>query len=656
MVVKFGYSKDFSELLSQLEKKYGSQIIEIEGFGTNLDIDNFNKKFFSNTKIGDVSIDSNANVRSKHIGTYFSEISKPFTKLNSIYVIWKELKKLHGKETADKFVEYQINGAIYLHDAHHSAYNSYCFAYTLQPIVEKGLPFIDTIQSTPAKHLTTFIQHVIQFVMFASNQTSGAVGLPDFFVWMWYFVKKDLEDGVIPEDKLDWYIEQHFQILTYSFNQPIRTNQSPYTNFTYLDRNYIKAIFEGEKYPDGTPIVDETENIIKLQKHYWEWTAKERERQMFTFPVLTATLLYKDDKFVDEDSARFINRVNMKWQDTNWYISDSVDAVASCCRLTSSTKNIKLSLSPVSGENESEKLSGMANSVGGSDLNIGSFKVVTINLPRIALESNSNKDKFMKILIERIDIVQKVLHIIRNILKERIEQGVLPLYNVGLMKLERQYGTIGITGVWEAADFMGLTELTAEGLKYSLEGEQFISEILDLIRKKAEEGFKKYKFTFNIEQVPAEKAAVTLAEKDKLLFGEDKQPYKLYSNQWIPLIADADMMNRIRYSGKWDKKVSGGAILHINIGAPFKNEEESWKIVNLIAKKGVMYFAFNQKISTCENGHAFIGNKCPVCGKNKVEEYIRIVGYLVPSGAFNKTRREFEYNKRKFYTLEGVES
>lgn len=1082
MIVNFGYSNDFSELISHLEKKYGPQIIELEGFGSNLDIDNFNKKFFSNTKISDVSIDSNANVRSKHIGTYFSEISKSFTKLNSIYVIWKEMKKLYGKEIADKFVEYQINGAIYLHDAHHSAYMPYCvmrdellhikdgdgnikllsieelydmvdkkeevidekavekniadlsiyvkdrngwtqvtrlvkkkhdnkfvfiklangmskvvtedhhvitdagemraidvkpgmkiysekvevpfgdvkevsllkvleeaygkdyirekilvdgipydeaedipedaiislnnsqffmknkieldkefgwvlgiiiaegnfsqetvavtnkdkeilerlkkfakkhginfaiyekhdgsdgkrfrfknklfyllvkyfiagdyarnkslrfdffkfnkdflygivggiidgdrtqmanfikgrsnrivirmtsrkllnqlrsiiqsagyivrdgtprtpgknsqvksnhmvyniaftplkngelfasqkvtefkdrltttgeikrysnkrytfdygwqevttvkvfedfteeyvydltteshsflvngiethncFAYTLQPIVEKGLPFIDTIQSTPAKHLSTFIQHVIQFVMFASNQSSGAVGLPDFFVWMWYYVKKDLEEGIIPEDKFNWYIEQHFQILTYSFNQPIRTNQSPYTNFTYLDRNYIKAIFDGEKYPDGTPIVDEIENIIKLQKHYWEWVAKERERQMFTFPVLTATLLYKDGKFVDEDSARFINKVNMKWQDTNWYISDSVDAVASCCRLTSSTKDLKLSLS-LGGENEPEKLSGMANSVGGSDLNIGSFKVVTINLPRIALEANRDKDKFLKILIERIDIVQKVLYVIRNILKERIEQAVLPLYNVGLMKLERQYGTIGITGVWEAADFMGLTELTAEGLKYSPEGEQFISEILDLIRKKAEEGFKKYKFTFNIEQVPAEKAAVTLAEKDKLLFGEDKQPYRLYSNQWIPLIADTDMMNRIRYAGKWDKKVSGGAILHINIGTPFKSEEESWKLINLIAKKGVMYFAFNQKISTCENGHAFIGNKCPVCGKNKVEEYIRIVGYLVPSGSFNKTRREFEYDKRKFYTLEGVES
>ncbi|MBT1247316.1 MULTISPECIES: anaerobic ribonucleoside-triphosphate reductase [unclassified Thermosipho (in: thermotogales)] len=648
MFINFGFSIDFDRKLREFENKYGEYILELEGLGSHLDIDKFNKTFFQSELVGDISIDSNANVRSKHIGTYFTEIYKPFTKLNSLYVIWKELKKHFGRDYADKFLEYQINGAIYLHDAHHAAFMPYCFAYTLKPIVEKGLPFIDTIQSTPAKHLSTFIQHVIQFVMFASNQSSGAVGLPDFFVWMWYYIKKDLKDGVIPKDKTKWYIEQHFQILTYSFNQPIRTNQSPYTNFTYLDRNYIKAIFEGEKYPDGTYITDHVEDIINLQKHYWEWVAKERERQMFTFPVLTATLLYKDGKFVDEDSARFINKINMKWQDTNWYISDSVDAVASCCRLTSSTKDLKLSLSL---DEDEPKLTGMANSIGGSDLNIGSFKVITINLPRIALEANGNRKKFFEILKERVDIVQKTLYVIRKILEERIAQGVLPLYSIGLMKLERQYGTIGITGVWEAADFMELTAVTPEGLEYTKEGENFVEEILDTIRKMAEDGFKKYKFTFNIEQVPAEKAAIVLAEKDSYIYGKDKQPYKLYSNQWIPLTAETDMMNRAGYSGKFDKKVSGGAILHINLGTPLKNEEESWKLVNAIAKMNVMYFAFNQKISTCENGHAFIGNKCPICGKEKVEEYLRIVGYLVPYSSFNKVRRKYEYKERKFYNV-----
>ena len=525
-----------------------------------------------------------------------------------------------------------------------------CFAYTLRPIVENGLQFIDSIKSDPPKHLSTFIQHVIQFVMFASNQSSGAVGLPDFFVWMWYFVKKDLEQGIIPREHLKWYIEQHFQILTYSFNQPIRTNQAPYTNFTYLDRNYIKAIFEEETYPDGSSIVDETENILKLQQHYWEWVAKERERQMFTFPVLTATLLYKDGKFIDEESAKFINKVNLKWQDTNWYISNSVDAVASCCRLTSSTKDLKLSFSLVAEDEQVEKLAGMANSIGGSDLNIGSFKVVTINLPRIALEAKGDEKKFFEILQERLDLVLNILATVRGIIKERISQGFLPLYTHELMQLDRQYGTVGFTGVWEAATFMGYTYEDIDGVKYTPEGELFVDKILNEIRMALDRGFEKYKFTFNTEQVPAEKAAVVLAQKDALLFGTERQGFSLYSNQWVPLMANTEMINRVLYSGRWDKQVSGGAILHINLGTPFRNEQESWQMVNLIAKKGVIYFAFNQKISVCENGHAFYGERCPICGKPKKDEISRVVGYFVPVSAYNPERRTVEYPQRQFYT------
>ncbi len=642
MEVRYSFSKEFDELLERLRGKYGFEMFQLDGLGDQLDIVKFTEDFIRKG-ILESTIDANANVRVTNISTYFIEVSKSHTYLYSLYKIWEKMKDMFGKDVADEFVEAQINGAVYLHDRHHAALMPYCFAYTLKPIVEKGLPFIKTIKSEPAKHLSTFIQHVIQFVMFASNQTSGAVGLPDFFVWMWYFVKKDLEDGLIPPEKLEWYIEQHFQILTYSLNQPIRTTQSPYTNFTYLDRNYIRAIFEDERYPDGSPIVDHIEDIIRLQKHYWEWVCKERERQMFTFPVLTASLLYKDGKFLDEDSARFINRINMKWQDTNWYISDSIDAVASCCRLTSSTQTLKrFSLSA------EEKLSGRMNSIGGSDLNIGSFKVVTLNLPRIALECDGDEEKFFSTLRHRVNLVKKTLAAIREIIKERIAQGLLPLYENGLMILERQYGTIGITGVWECASLMGLAEEGVDGLRYTEEGEAFVDRMLDTIREEAERGYHEYGFTFNIEQVPAEKAAVTLARKDRLIFGR-RQPFELYSNQWVPLAANTDVLNRIRYSGRWDRKVSGGAILHINLGEPFKSEEESMNMVKMIADMGVLYFAFNTKISVCSEGHAFYGERCPRCGKRKVDEFTRIVGYLVPVSAFNKERREIEYPRRQFY-------
>jgi len=649
MQITFSYEKRFSKLLEHLKIKYGKSLLDLEEIGENLDIEKFTESFLRNN-ISDSYVDTNANVRSKHIGTYFVNLPKPYTRLHSIYMIWRKLKELFDLNIANEFVELQINGALYVHDLHHSGYMPYCYAYSLERIVKEGLQFIDTIKSAPAKHLSTFIQHVIQFVMFASNQSSGAVGLPDFFVWMWYFVKKDVEEGFIPKDKVDWYIKQHFQIIVYSLNQPIRTNQAPYTNFTYLDRNYINSIFEGERYPDGSLITEHTENIIKLQKSFWEWTAKEREKQMFTFPVMTASFLYKDGKFLDEDSAKFINKVNMKWQDTNWYISDSIDAVASCCRLTSSTKDMKEIRIQINRMNNDYELKGMMNSIGGSDLNIGSFKVVTVNLPRIALESNGDIREFMDILKERVKLVQKVLTAIREIIKERISQGLLPLYSKGLMDLNRQYGTIGIIGVWEAVSIMNMTQNSFEGVNYTKKGEKFVLDVLATIRQLLEEGKRRYGFTFNVEQIPGEKAAVTLAEKDKLVFNLDNY-FEIYSNQWLPLIANTNVLNRIRLSGVFDKKVSGGAILHVNLDNQFKNEEESWKMVNLIAKMGVVYFAFNTRISVCSEGHAFYGHSCPICGQSKVDEFTRIVGYLVPVSGFNRERRVLEYPKRKFYMI-----
>ncbi|MCD6546170.1 MAG: anaerobic ribonucleoside-triphosphate reductase [Thermotogae bacterium] len=650
MQIIFGYEEDFFKIMKNLKIKYGEHLFDLEEIGRNLDIEEFTQSFLKNN-ISDSSIDTNANVRSKHIGTYFVNLPKPYTRLHSIYIIWKKLSEMFDKKVANNFVELQINGALYVHDLHHSGYMPYCYAYSLEKIVREGLQFIDTIKSAPAKHLSTFIQHVIQFVMFASNQSSGAVGLPDLFVWMWYFIKKDIECGVIPENKIDWYIEQHFQIIVYSLNQPIRTNQAPYTNFTYLDRNYINSIFKGVKYPDGTSIVDHVEDIIDLQKKFWEWVSRERERQMFTFPVMTASLLYKDGKFLDEDSAKFINKVNMKWQDTNWYISDSIDAVASCCRLTSSTKCVEgLKLNLESNSSNGYELKGMMNSIGGSDLNIGSFKVVTINLPRIALESQRNISKFFDILNKRIKLVQKILAAIREIIKDRISQELLPLYSKGLMDLNRQYGTIGIIGVWEAASLMDLTFESFEGVKYSEEGERFVSKILDTLKTNVDEGKRRYGFTFNIEQVPGEKAAVTLAKKDKYIFDLNDY-FEIYSNQWLPLTANANVLDRIRLAGIFDRKVSGGAILHVNLDSQFRDEEESWRMINLIAKMGVIYFAFNTRISVCSNGHAFYGEICPICGGKKFDEFTRIVGYLVPVSGFNKERRITEYPRRKFYSI-----
>lgn len=637
MKINFSYEKEFETYLEELYEIYGGDIFDLEGIGWQTDLNLYNKSFFQGGDFLETdSVDTNANVRSANASTYFNEVYKPFTRLNGLYIIWKELKKEFGINVAHKFLKDEISGAIYVHDLHSATVVPYCFAYSLEYIINNGLTFIKTVNSRPAKHLSTFIQHVMQMVMFASNQTSGAVGLPDLFVWMNYFVRKELQ---FPIDEL--ILKQYFQILIYSLNQPVRTNQAAFTNFTFMDRHYIKNLFFGKKYPDGSAIEEHIEDIIDLQKRFLQWFKEERKIQMFTFPVITASLLFIDGKFADDDSARFITDYNTEWQDINLYISASVDSLASCCRLKSSLSDI---------ENPREdQLVGMANSIGGTDLNIGSFKVVTVNLPHIALEVMqdslvSSIAEFMDIANARIDIAQKVLFIIRGLISERIDQGVLPLYSCGMMSLNRQFGTLGLTGMYEAAEIMGM-ELTTAG-EYTDAGIEFVGNTLQLFNKNAFDGYKKYGFSFNVEQIPGEKACVILANKDRIIFDSD---YMLYSNQWVPLFVDTLITSRIKYSSLFDKQVQGGAILHINLGAKIDNKDLYWELVNMIAKSGVVYFAFNTRISVCKLSHSFFGDKCPECGGDKVDEYLRIVGYLVPRSSYNKIRKNYEYGKRQFY-------
>jgi len=642
MNITFKFEKEFDLLMNKLQKKYGEEIFTLTGLNGQMDLNNYQKNFFSDNGNHDISVDQNSNTRQKNIHSLFMEYPKSLFRLQSIYLIWEELRSKFDIKTADEFVENQISGAIYTNDLHHAAFMPYCYAYSLKPIVEKGLQFIESVKSKPAKHFGSFVQHVLQFGMYAGNNTSGAVGLPDLFVWLNYFKKENNLDNK--------KIIQEFQELTYVLNQPVRGGQSVFSNFTYMDRNYIHAFFENEKYPDGSNIIDYTEDIIQLQKDYIVWFEQERESQMLTFPVETASLLRKDGKFVDEDFAKFVVEHNMKWQSINIYSSEDVDTLSSCCRLKNSVTDMNKGLF-VLGKQEPQQLKGMSNSIGGTDLNIGSFKVVTINLPRIALESEGNEEKFKEILDERINLVQKTLFVIRGLIKKRIEQGVLNLYDpkINLMSLDRQFGTIGITGVFESADLLNLTTRGVDGINYTEKGYDFVSEVLDKINTKNKEGLKKYEFSFNVEQIPGEQTVVKLAKMDKVLFGT-KQPFEMYSNQWIPLIADTDMLNRIQASSKFDKEVGGGAILHINIDKPFKDFEEAWQMTNMVADAGVVYYAFNTAISACSHNHAFYGETCPVCGEPKTDTFMRVVGFLTPvQKGWNETRRNYEFNKRQFY-------
>ena len=617
--IEITLDEDFKIQFQKLKRKYGEEMFSIEGLSKeNLNITNFFDKFMNSDNVANASIDDNSNVTEKNISIMLSESRKPYNKLLSHNKIYIELKDKFDKETADKWLELQINGALYSHDSHESTLKPYCFAFSLKPIVEKGLYFIDTMKAHPAKHLDTFNHHVLEFVSYATNMQSGAVGIPDYLIYAYYYWKNDVESNYVVDAEV--YKKQKWQEILFNLNQPYLKGgeQSAYTNFSILDRDHIIGLLGTESYPDGSLIIDHLEDIIQYQKDFLDYERKLRHEKFFTFPVISASLLFQDGQYIDEDMARFVCKHNMEWQDVNIYNAKEIDGMSSCCRLVSSLKDIN--------ENNEENLQGHFNSIGGSSISIGSTKVNTINLVRIALESKGNFSEYKKILKDRVDISHKYLFVQRGVLEKNIKKGLLPLYSYDLLDMKRQFSTIGITGVFEAIKLLGGISENSTGIYYNENGLQMAGEILDIISEMNKTTKKIYGYNANQEQIPSESCAIKICKKDKLVFGQNCIGTYIYGNQWIPLNQHCDAMERVRTSSLLDEKCGGGVMLHINLAEPFKDDEQAWLLMNKLAREGIIYFSFVLKINVCSNDHSFHDSRCPICGGEVVDSYIKIVG------------------------------
>lgn len=526
--------------------------------------------------------------------------------------------------------------------------------------------------------------------------------------------------------------------------------------------------------------IDCVDEIIEHQKIFMEVVSDIRSSSVFTFPVLTYSLLYKDGEFVDKEFARWCSDHNTKWNDSNFFISGDVTTLSNCCFDGSQQVLVKIGddvkmttfkslhdnvldgiisefsvwhmsdwkpahivrlpgrpmyhitacgnihlfvtdnhLNPTgrgdvrtcdlttddvlrwyekrtsSGadivrlikinnierceatddycycfemEDQSEpyftlpngiithncrllsdtsKLSGFINSVGGTALSIGSVKVNTINLMRVAYESKGDIDAFLSILEQRTRLCCQVLDVQRHIIQRNIEKGLLPNYQDGGVEMSKQYSTVGILGLYECVEALGFTATDEFGyISYTDDGIEFASKVFGVLNH-VKDTFTN-DFSFNIESVPAERAAVILCQKDNLLYG--KHDKFIYSNQWIPLSAKCTLSEKLRLSSILDAKCSGGAIAHINLESNFPDKDTAWAMLNRIAQAGVIYFAFNTKINECKNHHGFVGTDiCPTCGEPVFDTLQRIVGYITPSRSYSKDRFR-EFNTRRWYS------
>ncbi len=617
-------------------------MLKIEGMSPNqLDTCKFFKNFMETKVVSDATIDDNANVTNKNIITMLNEANKPFLKLLSRNKLYIEMKEEFGTDIANDFLESVVNGELYEHDSFLSSYCSYCFAFSLKPIVKNGLYFIEEMRANPPQHWDTFNHHVLEFVSYATNQTAGATGLPDYLIYAYYFYKKDTQN--MTKEIADRYRNQKFQEVIFNLNQPYLKSgiQSAYTNFSILDTDHIATFFGDEKYPDGSDILSHLDGILQFQKDFLNYVGELRKEKWHTFPVISASLVFKDGKYADEETAKMVVKHNWEYgfNDVNIMNVEEVTSISSCCRLINNKKELK------------DKT---FNSIGGSDVNVGSTKVVTLNLVRLALLSK-NEDEFIKLVAKKTKLIHKYHFAHRNTLKKLIKKGLLPLYSYGMMSLDDQFATIGINGVYEAIKILGGISKDKQGYYYNEKGFKIAQKMFNMILKLNETTMNEYGYMSNVEQIPAESSAIKLNKKDRIYFGNKYINDKLgkncyiYGNQWIPLKEETNIWHRIN-AAKLDNYCGGGAILHINLGENFNTFEDAWEFTNGLAKKGVKYFSYISLIDICENDHSFFGDACPICNGESVTKGVKIVGYLVKQNSYKKERKQ-ELKERKFYNL-----
>lgn len=625
MRIETTYSEAYDNLYNKMnQSEQGKQLLNIDGISRDcLDTGAMSHLYFTKN-LSDMSIDANANANGViSPNSYGSEITKGVLKNEGYYLLHRYAEKRFGLERANELINNIWYGSIYFHDSSGvGVQQPYCIASSTTMIMQEGRQY-GQLHSIPPKRADSFIAQVTEFVMDMSQEWCGAIALSDIFINYAWFAKK--------ENLSDYKIINHLQRMVHVFNNPFRVGgQSAFVNISLFDMPNLRKLFEYHVYPDGSkPNFD---YIMHIQQIFAEWFAKgdPSTNMPMRFPVVTFNLLLDENKnILDKDSLDFISKVNCNSGCFNIYANIG-EKLASCCRLINDTSRMPARFDSFSN--------------GGSQ--IGSHRVVTINMPRIALKSNANLDKFYEELNYQLENTRDLLLIHRDeILKRRIEHGFLKFYNpLKWFTLDRMFSTVGIIGVYEMCNFFGLDIRTPEG-------KQFVTEVLTYIEDFAKKTSAETGHSFNVEEIPGESVASKFVQKDKVVFGEDKIPYELYSNQYLPLIADSSLPERIEISGRFQDILSGGGILHLNIADQIKDPAVMKHLIEYSVSKGVSHLAVNYGFLECEDGHVSIsGNaeKCPICGKKIVSHMTRIVGYFVKVESWSKVRREYEFPKRVF--------
>lgn len=645
--VDMAFPKEFVDLYNKFNyTQKGKEYLELSGISRNkLDIATISKDYFENNT-SDVSVDPNANVgQRKSLNTFTSEITKGLLKLDGYFLLWKYLERLYGIEDANNLISGCISGKYYPHDL--TKINvPYCVAVSTFNIMIKGRPY-GTLYSKPPKRSSSFIAQCIEHLMSMSQEFAGAVAFGDLLVNYAWYINKEFE-GLLEDDEelksrnkmcrddllknIESKIENDFQSFTHVANNNFRIGgDSPFSNVSLYCRQTLKNMFEHYRYPDGSSPLDITNTIMKIQSIFMRFISKKDpiDNLPYRFPITTISL-FVDGETRDIGDFEFLEDIAEHNSEGvfNIFITNDKARIASCCRMISN----KTDLMDYKG----------IDSFGNGGLNLGSHRVVTINMVRIAKKSK-DINEFKDILKIAMSETAKILVAHRKLIKDRIDQNFLMFFKpLKWLDLDSMFfSTIGLNGINES--FKYLNNDLVENQDCAIDIFKFCNEFMNELAGK-------YQVPFNLEQIPGEGAAINLAKKDKVYFGENE--HSLYSNQFIPLWENIDLISRAKIDGKLSKYFGGGVITHLNISSK-TSKQQMIDLIKFAASCGLDHFALNACFAKCEDGHVSLtnGDTCPICGEPIKTKYTRVVGYMTPVENWVKERREFEFPRRKFTEL-----
>jgi anaerobic ribonucleoside-triphosphate reductase len=574
--------------------------------------------------------DANANVTEKNIVTLNGELFKgDVIKVNRA-ILTDKIRQLYGEDLAKEYIRQLESHELYKHDE--TSIMPYCVAITMYPFLLEGLQPIGGLSAKP-KNLDSFCGMFVNLVFAISSQFAGAVATGEFLMYFDYFARKEWGDDYWkrPEEMVDKHrnidktIEQKFQQIVYSINQPAaaRNFQSVFWNISYFDKNYFEGLFGEFVFPDGTkPIWD---SLNWLQKKFMTWFNNERTKCILTFPVETVALLTDGEDVVDKEWADFTAEMYSKGHSFFTYMSDSADSLSSCCRLRNEVTDNQFSYS-----------------LGAGGIATGSKSVMTLNINRLVQDAVNNGYDMIEYLRENVQKVHKYQTAYNELLKDYLNDGLLTVYSAGFIHMKKQYLTVGVNGVIEAAEFLGIP--VNDNPTYR----EFMQSILKTISDENRKA-KTKELMFNTEFVPAENLGVKHANWDrKAGYFVPRDCY----NSYFYAVEDTSLtiLDKFKLHGRaYVASLDGGSALHMNLDEHLSKEQYR-NLLKVAAVNGTNYFTFNIPNTICNDcGHIdkrYL-KECPKCGSKNIDYATRVIGYLKRVSNFSQARQEEA--SRRFY-------